>query len=188
MLISQDYRELNRRLHSERPDYGVSGERWAAHIRRLADHAHTRDILDYGCGKRTLEKALGFQIRNYDPCISGVDAVPEPAELVVCGDVLEHIEPENLDDVLDDLKRVTSKWGFFVINTGPAKKFLADGRNAHLIQEKWEWWEPKITSRFGVVAHESHLKDVVIIVASLSSGMAPVSRTLDAEGKSTNAS
>jgi hypothetical protein len=63
-------------------------------------------------------------------------------------DVLEHIEPDCLDDVLDDLKRVTKGIGFFTVACGPAAKVLPDGRNAHLIQEPPEWWLPKLLERF----------------------------------------
>jgi hypothetical protein len=53
--------------------------------------------------------------------------------------------------VLDDLKRVTDKYGFFTIHTGPAVKTLPDGRNAHLIQQPFDWWQPKIKERFEII-------------------------------------
>ena len=149
MKITPEYLEQNRKLHAT-GKYGVSGQAWAPHVRQLSEQLRTRDILDYGCGQKRLERSLGFPIRNYDPCIEGLDAPPEPADLVACTDVLEHIELDCLDDVLDDLKRVTRKVGFFVVATGPAEKFLPDGRNAHLIQEGQDWWLPKFSSRFEV--------------------------------------
>jgi hypothetical protein len=33
MLISDEYRDLNRQLHETRKDYGVGGYRWASDIR-----------------------------------------------------------------------------------------------------------------------------------------------------------
>src|SRR2546430_16920263 len=42
--------------------------------------------------------------------------------------------------VLDDLRRCVKKIGYFTIHTGAAQKKLADGRNAHLIQEGEMWW------------------------------------------------
>jgi hypothetical protein len=68
--------------------------------------------------------------------------------MVCCIDVLEHIEPDLLDNVLDDLKRVTKRIGFFTVSTSPAEKTLPDGRNAHLIQAAPEWWLPKFMERF----------------------------------------
>lgn len=106
----------------------------------MCEAAQTRDVLDYGCGKRTLESALGFGINNYDPALEGLDASPAPADIVCCTDVLEHIEPDCLTAVLADLRRVTKRAIFLTIATRPAKKFLADGRNAHLIQKPARWW------------------------------------------------
>ena len=149
MKITAEYRELNRELHSQ-GFYGISGGNWAKVVGSICDTIQSRDVLDYGCGQRTLEKGLGFPIRNYDPCVEGLDAPPAPADLVVCTDVLEHIEHDCLDEVLDDLRRVTRKFGFFVIATRPALKTLPDGRNAHLIQEGEAWWLPKIAARFEI--------------------------------------
>jgi SAM-dependent methyltransferase len=164
--ITPEYLEQNRRLHAE-GEYGVSGGRWAPAVLELCERLRTRDVLDYGCGQRMLEKALGFAIRNYDPCIPGLDAAPAPADLVVCADVLEHVEPDCLDDVLDDLKRVTRRAGLFLIATRPAGKFLADGRNAHLIQQPREWWMPKLESRFRVGQIQPLHGEFVAIVGAL---------------------
>lgn len=107
------------------------------------------DILDYGCGKQTLNEAIqGIDIAGYDPCIEGLDAAPEPHDIVVCTDVMEHIEPEHLDNVIDDLARVTKTALLVSIATRPAVKILADGRNAHLIQEDHRWWLPKFWGHF----------------------------------------
>jgi hypothetical protein len=68
----------------------------------------------------------------------------------VCIDVLEHIEPEYLDGVLTDLKRVTKKVGFFTIATREANKKLEDGRNTHLIVENKDWWKEKLLKYFDI--------------------------------------
>lgn len=161
MLITPAYVEQNQQLFKVEPDYGTSGKTWAKYVRSLAPNP--RSILDYGCGRRTLEQALGFPIQNYDPCIKGFEDPPDPADMVVCTDVLEHIEPECLDAVLNDLKRVTRKKGFFVIATRRAAKTLADGRNAHLIVQPPEWWLPKLQERFSVTGF-SHLDIGLLIV------------------------
>ncbi len=164
MKITPQYLEQNRQLHAT-GKYGISGGRCASPVLQYCERLQTRDVLDYGCGQRLLEKALGWPIRNYDPCIEGLDAPPEPADIVVCSDVLEHIEPECLDDVLDDLKRVTRRLGLFLIATRPAEKFLPDGRNTHLIQEGLTWWLPKLQSRFRIESTlDLPLGDFVVIV------------------------
>ncbi|HSN20991.1 MAG TPA: class I SAM-dependent methyltransferase, partial [Usitatibacter sp.] len=147
MKITPEYIELNRALHAT-GTFGMSGGRWRLPLLALCEQLGSRDILDYGCGQRTLQNSLPFPIRNYDPCIPGLDAPPEPADIVVCTDVLEHVEPECIEDVLEDLKRVTRDAGLFCIATRPAERILADGRNAHLIQQPRAWWMPRLERRF----------------------------------------
>ncbi len=166
MKITPEYLEQNRKLH-DAGSYGLSGQRWAKTVLNVCEATGSRDILDYGCGQRTLEGTLGFAIRNYDPCIPGLDAPPAPADVVVCTDVLEHIEPNCLDEVLDDLKRVTRKVGFFVIANRPAKKTLPDGRNAHLIQEGVQWWLPKLQARFRVSQVKEMSGEFAVVVRPL---------------------
>lgn len=151
----------------ETPEYGTNGHRFVRHVVEIAKILNTRDILDYGCGKRTLEEALGYPIKNYDPCIAGLDTEPEPADLVVCSDVLEHIEPDFLDAVLDDLARVTKQTIYMVIDTGEARKTLPDGRNAHLIQEGAAWWIPKIIARFELYSFNRNKRKLFFICEKL---------------------
>lgn len=147
-MISEAYRQLNADLHGSDASYGTSGQSYAQWVGEVAQYLKTTSILDYGCGKRTLEQALGFAIANYDPAVPGSDARPTPADLVVCTDVLEHVEPDELNAVLADLAGLTKRVVFLAVATGPAQKTLADGRNAHLIQQPWEWWQEKIEAKF----------------------------------------
>lgn len=110
-------------------------------------------LLDYGCGhnlslKRTLKPETAFRYQGYDPGVPEYAGDPVPAEMVVCIDVLEHIEPDLIDNVLDHLEELTEKILFATVHTGPAGKNLPDGRNAHLIQKPPEWWLPKFIERF----------------------------------------
>lgn len=147
-VISAEYCELNRKLHRESVAYGVGGGKHASVILKLAENLKTTSILDYGCGKGYLAKAIPFPIWEYDPAVPGKEESPRPAHLVVCTDVLEHIEPDKLNVVLDDLRRCTQKVGYFVIHTGPSSKTLADGRNSHLIQQGPEWWGERLKQFF----------------------------------------
>jgi hypothetical protein len=148
VLISETYRALNKRLHEDNPAYGTSGGLSAEIVAAMERKLGAASILDYGCGKMQLQAALGFRIENYDPAISGYDAAPSPADIVVCSDVLEHIEPECLDDVLRDLVRVTNRAIYAAPSCVPARKFLVDGRNAHLIVRDADWWLEKLSVHF----------------------------------------
>lgn len=154
MLISPEYLDLNRELHA-RSEYGISGRQWAPAVDELAEKCKAATVLDYGCGQGSLKIALeaqrrSYQVLEYDPAIPGKEQKPLRADIVVCGDVLEHIEPEYLYPVLDDIRNIARLAVLLVVATAPAKKTLADGRNAHLIVEPSWWWMPKIMDRWRV--------------------------------------
>lgn len=89
--------------------------------------------------------------------------------MVACIDVLEHIEPEYLDGVLDELARLTEGVAFLSIHTGPAVKVLSDGRNAHLTQQPMSWWMPKVFDRFEVQTVQSTGANAFFIVGTAKS-------------------
>jgi len=142
MLISDNYRTLNAELHRSSERFGARGHKWAERVLARARAIGAGDLLDYGCGKGTMVAALAPQIpaRGYDPAVAAFSAEPASADFVTCNDVLEHIEPELLDNVLADLHRLMRKGGLFVISTIRSDKALADGRNAHLIVRPARWW------------------------------------------------
>jgi 2-polyprenyl-3-methyl-5-hydroxy-6-metoxy-1,4-benzoquinol methylase len=152
-VISAEYRQLNADLHRANLAYGVGGGHHAPVVLKILSNPKLRSVLDYGCGKGLLGKALaqaGIPIWEYDPAIPGKDEAPRAADLVTCTDVLEHIEPDRLPFVLDDLRRCVKQIGYFVIHTGPSSKTLSDGRNTHLIQEGEVWWRKQLAKFFKV--------------------------------------
>jgi len=153
-LISDAYRAQNAQFHRERSDYGAHAARaWGDWVKRVAKAHGCASVLDYGCGKATLGAMLaadGLAVQNYDPAIEAFAAPPQPADLVVCNDVLEHIEPEFVDDVLADVARLSRKLAAVTVATVPAQKVLADGRNAHLVQPL-EWWLSRMFVHFRLV-------------------------------------
>jgi len=146
-LISRSYQREQVRLHRQPQGYGGKGRKWAQTVIWLRRHLQADSVLDYGCGQGSLAKSLrqvGVTCREYDPAIPGKDALPGFADLVVCTDVLEHIEPDKLDAVLDHLKGLARKALILVVNLRLANKTLSDGRNAHLIIETAEWWQARV--------------------------------------------
>jgi hypothetical protein len=154
MLISDEYRALNAELHRSSPAYGTSSAEWANRVNELCQAHQIKTALDYGCGKGTLSKSLPrsrpYRMAGYDPAIPGQDTLPARAELVICTDVLEHVEPECLSNVLTHIDGLAERFIFFVIHTGPAKKVLPDGRNAHMLIEPAWWWMRQISDRWTV--------------------------------------
>jgi 2-polyprenyl-3-methyl-5-hydroxy-6-metoxy-1,4-benzoquinol methylase len=157
MLISDEYRRLNADLH-QRAVFGQRGERHAPVVRDiipniLLANGRKHTVLDYGCGRATLSAALpGVQVVNYDPAIPEYAALPPPCDIVVCTDVLEHIEPNHLDAVLKHLRECTRFTAHIVIATKPdGGKKLADGRDPHLIVQPPEWWRERLASVYRTV-------------------------------------
>jgi len=157
--ISDAYLKMQKKLHLN-PNYGVASLSYAPIVRSIFEKSRSSSISDYGAGKRNLKVGLereglkNFDYFPYDPVFPEYGN-PQKADLVCCIDVLEHIEPDLLENVLLDLASITVKLGFFTIATGPAVKVLSDGRNAHLIQKPTSWWLPKLV-RFFEIEHLQH--------------------------------
>ena len=151
-LISDEYRQMQADLHKD-AHYGIASTLYAPLVDKVIQSNQITELLDYGAGKCRLRDSLTSSVKYtpYEPSNPLWADVPSPCEFVTCIDVLEHIEPECLDDVLDDLKRLVLKYGLFTIHTGPAQKVLPDGRNAHLTQQPLSWWKPKIEDRFKII-------------------------------------
>lgn len=153
MLITPEYQAQLAQLHRDRPDWGTTGRGHAQIVSSLIVDHRPQNVLDYGCGKQTLARALkGFRIMGYDPGIPGLEGRPDPVDMVVCTDVLEHIEPDCLDDVLDDLQRITRMLLYADVHLGAAVHKLPDGRNAHLIQQGYRWWLDRLLERFDLIS------------------------------------
>lgn len=143
-LASPEYRD-QLKLRYEEPGWGGSGHHHCMTVATFARGLGATSVLDYGCGRGRLKESLLTQshltdVREYDPGIIGKDALPDPADLVVATDVLEHIEPEKLSTVLRHIRSLAIKGCYFIIATSKSKETLADGRNAHLIQKPGMWW------------------------------------------------
>jgi len=154
MRITDDYRAQQRELH-DTGNYGVTAQKYGQFLSRIIEKQEIDHVLDYGCGSnlsltQTLKPNREIVYQPYDPCVPKYADDPIPADLVCCIDVLEHIEPDCLEDVLDHLEDLTGAILFCSINTGPAGKTLSDGRNAHLIQQPMQWWLPKLFERFTI--------------------------------------
>jgi hypothetical protein len=158
--ITNEYLELQKQLHLN-PDYGIASLSFAPIVAEIIKKANIKSLSDYGAGKKNLLIGINnngitdIEYFPYDPAFPEYGR-PVASQLVCCIDVLEHIEPELIDNVIQDLAGIITNLGFFSIHMGPAKKILADGRNAHLIQMPCSWWLAKIVKHFEIVQLMSH--------------------------------
>lgn len=145
--ISPDYRKAQSIMHRSPRGYGSHGDYWAATVIEVARRYDVGSILDYGAGQCRLGIALresGFNCSDYDPAIKGINSSPSFADLVTCCDVLEHCEPDKLENVLAHIKMLARKAVFLVISCRPAERLLPDGHNAHLIIQPKAWWRERL--------------------------------------------
>lgn len=157
MLITDEYRSMQERMHDTIPEYGMMGGMFAPLVAQIIERLEVTELLDYGCGHNlSLLKGLNgkvghrFTYAAYDPGVAKYAGAPKAAQMVTCIDVLEHIEPLLVANVMDHLQALTKEVGFYTVHTGPAAKMLPDGRNAHLVQQPPEWWLPQLMERFDV--------------------------------------
>jgi len=152
--ISPGYQREQEQLHQS-GTYGQVSILYAPMVSQIIDRMEVDHLLDYGCGAQTnLAKNLKvnrkLMYQAYDPGVPRFSKTPMPAQMVACIDVLEHIEPEFLETVLDELQRLAEAIVFLTVTTCAALKTLSDGRNAHLTQQPMSWWLPRFLDRWEV--------------------------------------
>jgi len=153
--ISKEYLLMQKKLHLN-TGYGVASVVFAPLVSEIITAYDSKSLCDYGAGKKRLAEALK-ELNNlpelyfpYDPAFPEYGE-PKKADLISCIDVLEHIEPDFIDNVIAELSSITTKHCFCTVNRAPAQKVLPDGRNAHLIQESTSWWLEKFVKHFEVI-------------------------------------
>lgn len=155
-LISPPYCQEQRRLHADPRGYGGRGRKWAPQVLELVAECDGASVLDYGCGQGSLAAALSGQpgvlrIAEYDPAIAGKAGRPTFADIVVCTDVMEHVEDRCLEAVIEHLSTLTRKLLFLVVSLVPTAKTLSDGRQAHISIHDVSFWRAAFGKRFSIV-------------------------------------
>lgn len=166
-MLSDEYKALLTEMHAVDKKWGDGAFGFAQRIHTFAHVTKSKTVLDYGCGKRTLEHGLRhinshLRVVPYDPGIPEIADNRKPCDMVVSLDVIEHIEPDYLDLVMQDIKNLAGRAVYLHIATTPARQILPDGRNAHLIvweYPRWrkylrDWWgdEIEVINYKGVLA------------------------------------
>ena len=147
-MFTENYRLLNKQLHEQNANYGTTVKSKINIITDIIDNQHIHSVLDYGCGKGLLKQLLIEKYGDNKLFINEYDIAFEqklsrsPSDLIVCSDVMEHVEPEYTKSVLQDIELHTLRYALFVISTKQSDKTFPDGRNTHInIKGVKEWSE-----------------------------------------------
>lgn len=156
-----DYGAMYRPLHTASRGKFFGGKvRGLDAVVELVRLTSPRNMLDFGSGKgkqytvrRQHEAWGGLRPHCYDVGVPEFAKRPEGKfDGIVCGDMMEHIAPDDVDEVLADI------FGFSAQREFPAASFvyfhiccvpsvhkkLMDGRDVHLTVEPPTYWEEKI--------------------------------------------
>jgi hypothetical protein len=144
--------EQYKKIHSKKT-YGNTSVKNLRFIRPDIKILHPESVIDYGCGQSPLleELSLGYEIvkNRYDPAIPEFSKKPDIiSDLLLNVDVLEHIEEEDLDIILAEMRSLC-KNALIIVDLKEAELLLEDGRNAHVTIKPAQWWEEKISKHFG---------------------------------------
>jgi hypothetical protein len=118
-------------------------------------------ILDYGSGKaqhydapgdggvencmRTYSGWPGVKVRCFDPGHAPFSALPQGTfDGVISTDVVEHLAPEDVPWVLDEMFSYAEKFVYVIAACYPAKLILPNGLNAHTVLQPPAWWREQM--------------------------------------------
>lgn len=154
-MLTDGYHKQLEKMHRDADlKWGNDGKFHFRPVLGLIARVNARTMLDFGCGRSTLSKTLKsfeptMQFTDYDPGRPKKAVLPSQLfDVVTCTDVLEHVEPEFVDEVVKQIAARTKKAAYFVIDTIPAVTKLPDGRNAHLTVREAVWWVAVINKAF----------------------------------------
>ncbi len=172
--ITQAYEKMMATMHETHDRYGTSGANHASRVfmagAQIVRKFGSCDILDYGCGKETLKYAMEeafpilpkMRVLGYDPGIKGKDQA-KPADIVVCTDVMEHVERECIDAVLSHIANLTRHVAIINVSLIPAVKTLPDGRNAHISLYPKDWWLSYLKKYFVLIEQADDDKELIVV-------------------------
>jgi len=125
-------------------------------------------VLDFGCGGNQFVRELrrrGVRGAGIDFAMAGADIVapmhevPLPgaiADVITSFDALEHLLPEDVRPVLEEMRRLSKPGSHFCFSISyHPSGITVEGENLHMTVRSKSWWESEI-ERYAVVDPFSH--------------------------------
>lgn len=157
-VASDGYANQLKQLHEKSAAFGVGNvtQKHYKTIRAVIEKRRMTSLLDYGCGKGHFLQFAKDNMPNlvasgYDVASDEYGVLPAgPFEMVICLDVLEHVEFGALGNVLSEIRDRTEQIFLCSVANYPAGKKLPDGRNAHVTQMPFGYWFTLFSAYFRV--------------------------------------
>lgn len=147
-MISNKHKTLLKEINGENLSFGIY-DKIDPTLSELVKSTSPKTICDFGCGKGMLLKKMqttypDIDIWGYDPGTVSYDTKFVPADVVYTTDVLDHIEPEFINE---NLKLISdnSKYQYHKIIFGPSKYTYSNGENTRLLQKNFDWWNTTLS-------------------------------------------
>ena len=154
-LISPEYQAQIEKMHNKKP-WGGACRGKAQMLNKYMIMSGAKSLLDYGCGRSDLKKEFdatyatySYIINEYDPGIPKLAGDPPVSDVVISFDVLEHVEPDKVDNVIKHIYDKCNMWTYHKICTRAATgAFPVTGKNLHLTIKPGYWWLQKFEPYF----------------------------------------
>ena len=151
MKISDD-EHLYEELHRDEA-YGIGGGWFRPYILDFVKNKNIKTVIDYGCGKGRLVRALKEKnifkyVCGFDPYV-GIYAERASSffDLLISTDFFEHVEEKYLVNIANDMWEFRPKYMFHAVSNRPSASKL--GKNpAHKIVKDGKWWKEKLALLF----------------------------------------
>jgi hypothetical protein len=163
-MISEEYKKQLNQLQKRKKF--TQKNFWYDEVKKFLSEHQPESVIDFGCANGVLVDQIKqdfkyiSRVDGYDPGVIEYEKFPDQKyDILISTDVFEHIEPEYLDSTLEAIDNLFLNFAWIIIACYPAKKFLPDGRNAHLTVEPPEWWMEKIKS---IMTHSSIVHENII--------------------------
>lgn len=151
-LISENQKNAREAFYHSPFAYNNIITQFSPIVSELINNNKFSSVLEYGAHNTDLVTSLVLDheitLRCFDPAITQFTRRPEPAQMLVCIDFIEKVEPNFLENTLKDIASLTEQLALFVIQCGPAQNEYSDGRDINLIQDPLSLWLNRILDHF----------------------------------------
>jgi len=128
-------------------DVGCGNGQFAINVSAFISEVHALDIASVRSGN-VLNDSTQI-VKYHDADAKAIPLEDNSVEIVTAFDVLEHISPEELDQVLDEMNRVSTDGMVFSIALRVAQRDIPEN-TLHLSVHNLQWWKEKL-GKYGKV-------------------------------------